>query len=359
MKQAFLAVLALGAAVGLGWLLWGRNSVNEPPPKKLAPSVVAAPIEPIEPIVLLEPADKAKATDAAKAAKAADASEKAAVEARRPRPAALTLPGAERPAEPSTQSALIESVIRPESGWEKADVQEAVKNLAILDPDELTLRERDALRWLLFERTAHETIRNDAANVLLKAKDEKLAGALCALLRDKTQTPTWRNYTVQHLAAGLERYGENKEVLDELFREALLDEAEEVREVCLFQLGRLAEAKDWRKQSPDLYRRTAELAKGFLATRKTPGDWVAGVRAVGQLGLSDETGRLSTWLADEKIPLGIRQTIAAELGRVSGGGDESAQAAAKTALQGVLKHHNKLLRESAEKSLKSLEKQGQ
>jgi hypothetical protein len=353
MKQVMMGLVVLAAAVGVGWLMWGQNNRDQGSGDRVQETENGGPVESI-------PAKTPNPTatpDPQRPPPAPVDKPDAAVspERRPPNSEPLSLPGVERPEEPQKQSPLIEAVIRPESGWNKADVQALCLNLKKLDPDKLTQAEKDALRWLLFEQTAHETVRNDAANVLLKAKDAKLPGALCAMLRDKAQTPTWRNYCVQHLAVGYEQGAGQKEVLEEMFRAATADEAPEVREVCLYQLGRLAEARQWKEKDPALHNRTAETTKRFLDERKTPADWVAGVRAAGQLGLSGETVRVSQWLADEQTPLGVRQTIAAELGRIGVGSDDAARAQAKTALAAVLKHHNKLLREQAEKALKKFE----
>jgi hypothetical protein len=52
---------------------------------------------------------------------------------------------------------------------------------------------------LLRDRLSPPTARNTAANRLLNERDPKLAGELIRMLKDETESVTWRNYCVQFL----------------------------------------------------------------------------------------------------------------------------------------------------------------
>jgi hypothetical protein len=259
-----------------------------------------------------------------------------------------------RPDAPGRVSAAVEEVIRPEKGYRRADVWEAQKALRKLDAESLTADEKKALRWFLFEPTANETIRNDAANVLATAKDAELPGALAVQMRNLKQTALWRNYCVQHLSVYYERAESKPEILEELFYAAEKDPDDTVRDCGLLQLARLAEVKDWQTGDKALFVRVAALAKKFLEPERTEVEWISGIRAAGRLGLAEECGKLLAFLKTDKP--GVRLAAMVELGGLYGQADEPTKAQIKDALQAATKSNDRMLREVAERALKELQK---
>jgi hypothetical protein len=263
--------------------------------------------------------------------------------------------GGTRPPEPDTQAPLIEQVIRPEAGHAKADVQAACLALRKLTPEELTEKEREALRWSLFERAANETIRNDTANVLLRAKDRLLAGGLLAQLADLEQTPVWRNYCAQHLAVGYREFDRRPEVVEALFKAAGADPDPGVRDCCLLHLSRIAEADEWSASRRAWHERAAALAKRFLGEEKrTDVERISGIHAAPRLGLREEAPRLIGWLNDPRADLGVRKASTTALGALAPLVDEAVKKEIEAALATAGKDHNRLLRIQAERALAAL-----
>jgi hypothetical protein len=265
------------------------------------------------------------------------------------------LPGHERPAEPPTQARAVEEIIRPEPGPRHADVQAAQRQLGALDAEKLSVEEKAALRWSLFEKTAHEMICNDTANLLLNAGDRELAGALAAQLLDSGQTALWRNYCVQHLAEGYRRLERQPAVIRVIFRAAEDDPAPEVRDVGLLHLSRLSRECDWAGTQPAWHARASLVAKRFLTEEgRSEIERISGAHAAGELGLTDEAPRLLGWLRERTTPLGQRKAAAGVLPGLGKLCNDNLRGEIAEALKTAAGDSNRLLRQIAEKGLKDL-----
>ncbi len=290
----------------------------------------------------------------ARKAETKGASEEVTAAARNQKPVKTEeMPGAKRPDEPNTVDGGIEAIIRPEEGYQRVNVSAALAALEKLDPEKLTKEQIEALRWSLFEPKANETIRNNTANILLKAKDERLAGALAAQLKDLKQTPLWRNYCVQHLEAGYRNLKKDPKVL-EAIHQAAHDPDESVRDVCLLHLSRTAVSDEWEASSPHWFKRTVELTEKYLeGSERTQIERISGIYASGRLGLVSKAKRLTSLLSNTSSPLGIRKAAATALGQLVVNKDlnEADRKEALSALEAAVKDRNRLLRGMAERSL--------
>ncbi len=286
---------------------------------------------------------------------------------------AESLPGTLRPDEPDTQDDGIESLIRPEQGFKRAEVAAANRTLDKLDAENLTPAQVEALRWALFEKKANETVRNNIANLLLKAKDARLAGALTAQLKDLNQTPTWRNYCIQHLEAGYRTHQQHDAILRAIHHAARTDPDESVRDVGLLQLSRLAVEFDWKYSKPEWHARVVTLVRQFLelpertdgpggatvqnGSGRTATEKISGIRAAGRLKLVALTSHITGLLNNTQNALGVRKAAVTELARLTSnpGITTEDRAAAKEAIKAAAASSNARLRSLAQNALKELE----
>jgi hypothetical protein len=344
MRNAGYAAAAALIAFCLGWLLWGRTAARQDAERETRVAV---------------PAARVTNEETAKVAPTLETERSAPPPAKPPLPPVLPPPmlrGAQRSGEPPGQAEIVESVIRPKEGYAQADVDFCCNQVRKLSADALTLEEKAALRWYLFESQANETIRNDVGFLLVAAKDGELAGALAAQRRDPKQSAVWRNYCAQLLAADYEQNQPQPEILEELFLGLKHDPEDTVRDGCLLHLSRLAETKVGTAQEPALRERLVKVTEELLTGKRKPSTtmWISAIRAAGRLGLKEKTAALRNWMNDEQAPLGVRYAAADELGRAELSPEESVRAEVLADLQAMTKTRDRILRETAERSWKKI-----
>ena len=186
------------------------------------------------------------------------------------------------------------------------------------DVAELTLSE---LMTTLTDRTYSPTTRNNAANLLLNASDPSLAGELVRMLRDSSESATWRNYCLQFLCLS---YLQNQraDVLEAMTEACGYDEPK-ISSCAVWSLARVATPRD-RRKTPD--GETVERIRAAALDALSEKDAhflirTAGVQSCGRLGLAEALPDIREIAGNDNTkPTHLRKVAAAALGDL---GDDS------------------------------------
>jgi len=194
-------------------------------------------------------------------------------------------------------------------------------------PSNINDEQKRALRQLLAMKEKSEFFRNTVANKLRQSGEENLVADLTEMAWDKTETPKWRNYCVQHLYTCYEHAEKpDPSIIDTLFTAADPAQSDEklVRICAVWSLARAATLRDESKRpSADTIERIGEVA--IDALREKDAHFLittAGVQSCARLGLTDALPDIRKLAGDESTePLHLRVVAVAALGDLGNADD--------------------------------------
>jgi HEAT repeat protein len=170
-----------------------------------------------------------------------------------------------------------------------------------------------ALRWLVHQAAANETLRNEALKTLLAWDAPWMAADLVRMSQDEAQSVLWRDYCVQFMA-----HHYNKQHDEESYQGLLKTCASStpaVREAGIFALASVAQAASWSQSDPIRFAAVEQQINQALSADQ-PTTVVTALRAIAVMGLKSKTTTVESLAADEKKPLIVRVAAVQALGAV-------------------------------------------
>jgi hypothetical protein len=161
----------------------------------------------------------------------------------------------------------------------------------------------DALRWLIHQPERHPTLLNEAAKTLAAWEAPFLTEDLSRLWNDGAHSPTWRAWTIQHLAS---QYAKRQDAaaLASIFK-ALDSEEPTVRDQALYSLAKTAADEDWRRNHPARYDRLELCVSQRLDGADAKGQTTA-LAAAGQLKSRAVVTQIEGLALQREAPVGVR-----------------------------------------------------
>jgi hypothetical protein len=195
-------------------------------------------------------------------------------------------------------------------------IERQLAELEALLKKPMTAAEADALRWLIHQADLNETLRNEAAKVLLAWNPDWLVADLRQLVQDVKQSAKWRGWCVQYLEYHHSRHKDVESLETILSVQSDVEPA--VSAQAVFSLAVLSRDLNWRQTQPERFAAFSANAAGALSngSAKTPSCLEAWLDAAGQAGLRELAPNAEQMAADPRQNIGVRVAAAKALMRI-------------------------------------------
>lgn len=172
-----------------------------------------------------------------------------------------------------------------------------------------------ALRWLLWQPSFSETLRNEAAKILLQWNPEWLVADLLQLMRDEKQPPLWRGWCVQYLEQHYRERRDGESVTGMFAAANGADASPEVQ--AAFSLSVLCRDLEWKTTDPEHFKAFKALVSVQLPKQVPPdakdaqlkeksGVAEALLDAAGEGGLTELAPAIEQIAGDKRWNAGVR-----------------------------------------------------